>query len=102
MRQNDPIILGCYKNVMLPNVKYSIKTSNIDTFEEAMEKSFEMGDNMIQSNANPNIILGRVQMLSLTNYHQVTFHDLEPSGMGRGIFIGNPPNVWNMPTETSN
>lgn len=47
MRPNDPVILGCYKNVMPPNVKYAIKVANIDTLEEALEKAFEMEDNMI-------------------------------------------------------
>ena len=74
MRPNDLVILGCYKNVMPPNVKYAIKATNIDTSEEAMEKHFEMEDNMIPSNANLDIILGRVQRLSLTNKRQVTFH----------------------------
>jgi hypothetical protein len=32
-RPNDPMILGCYKNVMPPNVKFSIRTSQIDTLE---------------------------------------------------------------------
>jgi hypothetical protein len=30
---NDPVILGCYKNAMPPNVKYVIKTSQMDTLE---------------------------------------------------------------------
>ena len=42
MRPNDPVILGCYKNAMPPNVKYAIKTTNINTLEEVMEKDFEM------------------------------------------------------------
>jgi hypothetical protein len=33
-RPNDPVILGCYKNVMPPNVKFSIRTSQIDNLEE--------------------------------------------------------------------
>jgi len=36
---NDPVILGCYKNVMPPNVKFSIRTSQIDTLEEGMTKA---------------------------------------------------------------
>jgi hypothetical protein len=39
---NDPIILGCYKNAMRLNVKYAIRTSQMDTLEEAMNKSIEM------------------------------------------------------------
>ena len=93
MRLNDPVILGCYKNSMPPNVKYAIKAANIDILEEAMEKAFEMEDNMIHSNADLDIILGRVQRLSLTNQHWVTFRGHETSSTGRGIFMGNPPNV---------
>ena len=47
MRPNDPVILGCFKNVMPANVKYAIKATNIDTLEEAKEKYFEREDNMI-------------------------------------------------------
>ena len=79
MRPNDLVILGCYNNAMPLNVKYAINATNIDTLEEAMEKAFEMEDNMIQSNENHDIILGRVQRLILTNQCQVTFHGLEPS-----------------------
>jgi hypothetical protein len=39
---NDPVILGFYKNAMPPNVKYAIRTSQMDTLEEAMTKSTEM------------------------------------------------------------
>jgi hypothetical protein len=38
-RPNDPVILGCYKNAMPPNVKFSIRTSQMDTLEEAMTKA---------------------------------------------------------------
>jgi hypothetical protein len=39
---NELVILGCYKNVMSPNVKYSIRTSHMDTLEEAMIKAIEI------------------------------------------------------------
>lgn len=54
---------------MPPNVKYAIKDDNINTLEEAIEKAFEMGDNMLQSNKYLDITLGRVQILSITNQH---------------------------------
>ena len=57
-RPNDPIILGCYKNVIPPIVKYAIRTSQMDTLEEAMNKSTEMEEIMIEMGANPDIILG--------------------------------------------
>ena len=55
---NDPMIIGCYKNVMAPNVKYSIITSQMDTLEEVMTKSNEMEEIMIETGADPDIILG--------------------------------------------
>jgi hypothetical protein len=41
-RTNDPVILGCYKNAIPTNVKYSIRTSQMDTLEEAMTKATDM------------------------------------------------------------
>jgi hypothetical protein len=58
---NDPVILGCYKNVMPPNVKYAIRTSQMDTLEEAMIKATEMEEIMIEMGVDPDIILGKVQ-----------------------------------------
>jgi hypothetical protein len=60
-RPNDPVILGCYKNAMPPNVKYAIRTSQMDTLEEAMTKATEMEEIMIETGVDPDIILGRVQ-----------------------------------------
>jgi hypothetical protein len=39
---NDSVILSCYKNAMPPNVKYAIRTSQMDTLEETMTKVTEM------------------------------------------------------------
>jgi hypothetical protein len=50
---NDPVILSCYKNVMPPNVKYAIRTSQMDTLEEAMIKSTEMEEIMIETGCRP-------------------------------------------------
>jgi hypothetical protein len=58
---NDPAILSCYKNAMPLNVKYSIRTSQMDTLEEAMTKSTDMEEIMIGIGADPDIILGRVK-----------------------------------------
>jgi hypothetical protein len=58
---NDLVILGCYKSEVPPNVKYAIKTSQMDTLEEEMTKVTEMEEIMIKMGANPAIILGRVQ-----------------------------------------
>jgi hypothetical protein len=57
---NDPVILGCYKNAMPPNVKYAIRTSQMDTLEEAMIKATEMEEIMIEAGVDPDIILGKV------------------------------------------
>jgi hypothetical protein len=46
---------------MPPNVKYTIRTSQMDTLEEAMTKATEMEEIIIEMGADPNIILVRVQ-----------------------------------------
>jgi hypothetical protein len=43
------------------NVKYVIRTSQMDTLEDEMTKTTEMEEIMIEMGADPNIILGRVQ-----------------------------------------
>jgi hypothetical protein len=37
-RPNDPVILGCYKNVMPTNVKYAIRDDQINNLDGAMHK----------------------------------------------------------------
>jgi hypothetical protein len=37
-RTNDPVLLGCYNNSMPPSVKFSIRSSQMDTLEEEMTK----------------------------------------------------------------
>jgi hypothetical protein len=54
------MILGCYKNAMPPNVKFSIRTSQMDTLEEAT-KATKMEEIMIETSVDPDIILGKVQ-----------------------------------------
>jgi hypothetical protein len=46
---------------MPPNVKYTIRTSQMDTLEEAMTKATEMEEIMIEMGVDHDIILGRVQ-----------------------------------------
>jgi hypothetical protein len=46
---------------MPPNVKYAIRTSQMDTLEEAMNKSIEMEEIMIEMGVDSDIILGKVQ-----------------------------------------
>jgi hypothetical protein len=58
---NDLVILRCYKNAMPPNVKHSIRTSQMDTLEEEMTKSTEMEEIMIEMGVDPDITLRSVQ-----------------------------------------
>jgi hypothetical protein len=60
-RPNDPVVLSCYNNAIPSNVKYAIITSQMDTLEEAMAKSTEMEEIMIETSVDPDIILGKVQ-----------------------------------------
>jgi hypothetical protein len=61
---NDPIILSFYKNAMPPNVKYAIRTSQMDTLEETMVRATKMEKIMIEMGADPDIILGKNQRQS--------------------------------------
>lgn len=58
-RPNDLVILGCYKNAMPPNVKFAIRTSQIDTLEETMIKATKMEEIIIETGADLDIILGK-------------------------------------------
>lgn len=53
------MILGCYKNAMPPNVKFAIRTSQIDTLEETMIKATKMEEIIIETGADLDIILGK-------------------------------------------
>jgi hypothetical protein len=57
---NDPVVLSCYKNVIPSNVKYALRTSQMDTLEETMTKATEMEEIMIEIGVDPDIILGKV------------------------------------------
>lgn len=46
---------------MSANVKYAINVSNITTLEEAMEKDYEMEENMLESNCDLEVVLGKLQ-----------------------------------------
>ena len=61
-RPNDPLILVFYKNVVSPNVKFTIRDSQIETLDEKMIKDTNMDKIMIETGIDPDIILGRVQM----------------------------------------
>jgi hypothetical protein len=59
-RPNDLVILGCYKNAMPSNVKFSIRVSQIEDLNGSMNKATEMEEIMLKTCAYPDIILGRV------------------------------------------
>jgi len=46
---------------MPPNVKFTIRDSQIETLDEAMIKATDMEEIMIETGTDPNIILGRVK-----------------------------------------
>jgi hypothetical protein len=102
---NDPMILGCYKNSMPPNVKYVIRMSQMDTLEEAMIKATEMEEIMIEIGVDPDIILGKVhrQLGGLTIDDQGSFisirneeqksQPIQNQTIGGGFFKGTIPDV---------
>lgn len=55
---NQSMIFCCFNNSMLDNVKYLIKYSRITTLEEAMEKAYEMEENMIEGITDTKLIWG--------------------------------------------
>jgi hypothetical protein len=104
-RPNAPVILGCYKNVMPANVKFSIRASQIENLDEAMGKATEMEEIMFETGVDPDIILGKVRRQidnlaisdqgassSKKNEDKKTHH-LGNQGVGGGFFKGTIPNV---------
>jgi hypothetical protein len=97
---------------MPSNVKFSIRASQIEDLNGAMNKETKMEEIMLETDADPDIILGRVQreMDTLTisnqgasssrrNEDQRT-RNTENQGIGGGILKGVIPNVRNDPTMT--
>ena len=94
-----------------PNVKYSIRTSQMDTLEEEMVKSTEMEEIMIETSVNPDIILGKVQRqlegLSIDNQGASSSRKNEEfkprptqnQTIGGGFFKGPIPDVKVDPVE---
>jgi hypothetical protein len=71
-RPNDPVILGCYKNVMPSNVKFTIRASQIETLDEAMIKESKMEESVLETGVDLDIVLGKVKrcMASLNIHDQ--------------------------------
>ena len=55
------VVLGCYKNGMPANVKFVIRSSQIETLNEATGKATEMEEIMFETGVDPDIILGKVR-----------------------------------------
>jgi hypothetical protein len=68
-----------------------------------MRKAQKMKEDMHESNADPNIILGKVQrQMSTSLYHVICPHQLdqrrtENRDTDKGMFQGHPPHVQNVP-----
>jgi hypothetical protein len=60
-RPNNPVMLGCHKNYMPAYVKYVIRVAQIEYLGGAMRKETKMEVIMIETNVDPDIILGKVQ-----------------------------------------
>jgi hypothetical protein len=58
---DNKIILGCYKNSMPSNVKFTIRASQVDTLDEEMIKAIEIEEIMIETSIDHDIILGKVK-----------------------------------------
>jgi hypothetical protein len=103
---------GCYKNAMPSNVKISIRVAQIEDLNGAMHKATEMEEIMLETDVDPDIILGKFQRqmdtFSISNQGASTSrkvedqraHNTENRGVGGGILQGVIPNVRNDPTTT--
>ena len=86
---------------MPTNVRHAIMASSITILDEVIEKSYEMEENMLESNVDLKFILDRVQRqmtsLSINPKRGFLSRNGESLGTTRGLFYGNPPNVRNTP-----
>jgi hypothetical protein len=77
---------------MPSNVKYAIRDAQIEDLDGAIRKEIEMEEIMIETNVNPEIILGKVQRemgnLTIENKGSSSSKNLEKRGIGGGIFQG--------------
>jgi hypothetical protein len=72
---NDLVILGCYKNVIHSNVKFTIRASQIENLRETMEKATKMEEIMLEICIDPGIILRGFQLkmdnLTISNHEDL-------------------------------
>ena len=54
------MIFGCFNNAMPTDVRYVIKSYGITTLDEVMDKSYELEENILERNVDPELILGQV------------------------------------------
>jgi len=93
-KPNDPVILGFYKDAMSANVNYTIRCSQTNDLEGAIQKEMKMEEFMLETNLDPEIILGKVnrQMDTLGITHQVpsTSRNVETEELVEESFKGFP------------
>jgi hypothetical protein len=84
---------------MLGNVNYAIISSQINDLHGAIKNETKMEEYMLDTNANPKIILGKVQIqmfgLSISPQGPYASRSYENKGIGGAILQGVPPNVRN-------
>ena len=65
-----------------------------------MEITYKMEENILERNAKSEVILAKFQRemssFSLKSQHDLVSQDSEGAITGRGLFVGNPPNVRNV------
>jgi hypothetical protein len=71
-RPNAPVILGCYKNAIPSNVKFSIRASQIEDLNGAMNKATEMEELCWR--------LMQIQISFLVEFKEKLIHSLLTSG----------------------
>lgn len=81
------------------NVRYAIKDTSITNLDEAIDKAYVIEENMVKSNVDKEMILGKFQRqmatLSINPQWSPTSRSGEILGTERGLFYVNPPNTTN-------
>jgi hypothetical protein len=61
-RQNALVIFVFYNNLILANVNYSMRSSQLNNLYGAIQKEMEMEEFMMETNVDPEIILGKIHI----------------------------------------
>jgi hypothetical protein len=59
-KTNALVVFGCYKNTILTNVNYAIRSSRINTLCVVIQKEMNMEEFMLETKYDPEIILEKV------------------------------------------